>query len=202
MSLSGCASLFGCLSAALLTIGAGAGQSPRVTTELAERLARLEDYSAFDWITFRLEKGTLTLEGFASRPVLRRRAEEAARKSSGVDEVVNRIETLPSVQSDDTVRIQAYAAIYGHAALARYAPGGGGLDSRGLQDELETALRLGLDGSRFGRGPHPIHIIVNGARVILLGSVRNAGDRQIAEAQVRTIVGVLGVANRISVETR
>jgi hypothetical protein len=181
--------------------GAAREAQPRTLADLTQRLERIEDYSAFDWITFRLEKGTATLEGFASRPAIRERAEAAAKQASGVDDVVNRIEVLPALLSDDRVRIQAYRAIYGHSGLQRYSPGGAGASS-GFLDEIDTAERLGLSASQLGRGPHPIHIIVNGARIILFGTVRSASDRQIAEAQVRTLPSVLGVANRLQVAGR
>ena len=50
-----------------------------------------------------------------------------------------------------------------------------------------------------GRGPHGIHILVSGGRVILRGHVRATGDRQQAEARVRTLSGVLGVTNELRV---
>jgi osmotically-inducible protein OsmY len=64
---------------------------------------------------------------------------------------------------------------------------------------LQETARFGLDGTDVGRGPHAIHIIVNGARVLLLGQVSAAGDRQIAESAVRTLPGVLGVTNQLRV---
>ena len=66
-------------------------------------------------------------------------------------------------------------------------------------NDLADSARFGLDASGVGRGPHAIHIIVNGARVLLLGQVRATGDRRIAEASLRTLSGVLGVTNQLRV---
>ncbi|HUE85583.1 MAG TPA: BON domain-containing protein [Vicinamibacterales bacterium] len=97
-------------------------------------------------------------------------------------------------------RIKAYLAIYGSSALERYAPGG--QLSGAAISELRDTARFGLEGTDVGRGPHSIHIIVNGGRVLLRGQVRTRGDRQIAEAAVRTLPGVLGVVNELRVATQ
>ena len=61
------------------------------------------------------------------------------------------------------------------------------------------SARLGIDAAGIGRGPHAIHIVVNGARILLLGQVKTTGDRRIAEASLRTLSGVLGVNNQLRV---
>jgi BON domain len=116
-----------------------------------------------------------------------------------VDEIVNKLEVLPTHSSDDGIRIRAYEAIYS-SALERYAPGGRLTDA--ALSELRDAERIGLDGADVGRGPHGIHIIVNGARVLLLGQVRTTGDRQQAEAMIRSLPGILGVRNQLQVAGR
>ena len=128
---------------------------------------------------------------------MKKRAEDAARKASGIDEIDNRLEVLPSHASDDQIRVRAYAEIYASGALERYAPGGT-LSASALR-ELADSGRFGLDAADVGRGPHAIHIIVNAARVLLLGEVRATGDRQQAEARLRSIPGILGVTNQLRV---
>ncbi len=59
-----------------------------------------------------------------------------------------------------------------------------------------------LDSTDVARGPHAIHIIVNSARVLLLGEVRTTGDRQLANGSIRSLPGVLGVVNQLRVNTR
>lgn len=173
---------------------------PRPLAEALERISRLDSFTVFDWISGDYERGTLTLSGFASRPALADDAERVARATAGVDEVVNRIEVLPAIPSDDALRLRSYLAIYGHPGLATYAPGGAlsALDIR----ELQAAGYFGLETSRQFQGPHPIHIVISGASVQLLGTVSGTGDRQIAEVQVRSLPGVLNVVNRIEVGRR
>ena len=157
-------------------------------------------YTAFDWISAQYQKGTLTLQGFVRTPQLKTQAEAAARKTPGIEVVDNRIEVLPTHQGDDEVRLNAYIAIYGSSALERYAPGG--QLSGAAISELRDTARFGLDGTDVARGPHAIHIIVNSARVLLLGEVRTTGDRQLAEGSLRSLPGVLGVVNQLRVNTR
>ena len=111
--------------------------------------------------------------------------------------VVNNIEVLPAHSGDDEIRINAYIAVFGSSALERYAPGGQ-LSGAAINELKDTGL-FGLEGTDVGRGPHAIHIIVNGARVLLLGQVRTKGDRQIAEASIRSLPGVLAVTNQLRV---
>jgi len=172
----------------------------RALTEAMRAVYGLRDYTAFDWISARYLKSTLTLEGFVRTPQLKRQAEEAARKTEGIEIVVNNIEVLPTHHSDDDIRIDAYIAIFGSSALERYAPGGQ-LSGAAINQLKDTGL-FGLEGTDVGRGPHAIHIIVNGARVLLLGQVRARGDRQIAEASVRSLPGVLAVTNQLRVQEK
>lgn len=165
-----------------------------------ERISRLDSFTVFDWITARYDRGTLTLEGFATRPVLKARAEEEARRVAGVEAIVNAIEVLPALQGDNDLRLRAFVAIYGHPALVQYSPHGGvwGLDVR----ELESAAHFGLEASTAFRGPQAIHIVVASGSVQLFGRVVSTLDRQVAEAQVRTLPGVIGVVNHIEVSRR
>lgn len=179
-----------------------ARQSSRALNAAMSRIYALDRYTVFDWITGSYEKGTLTLEGFVARPDLKARVDRVAKEGAGIDTVVNRLEVLPALPSDDAVRVRTYVAIYGSSALSRYAPGGGGFDSLGELRELETAGTFGLDASTQFRGPHPIHIIVSGNRVQLFGEVGSAQDRQLAEVQARSLSGVLSVTNRLTVRSR
>lgn len=184
--------------AAVLAVSSLQAQLPdRALTEAMRAVYGLRGYTAFDWISARYLKGTLTLEGFVRTPQLKRQAEDAARKTEGIEIVVNNIEVLPAHHSDDDIRIDAYIAIFGSSALERYAPGGQ-LSGAAINQLKDTGL-FGLEGADVGRGPHAIHIIVNGARVLLLGQVRTKGDRQIAEASVRSLPGVLAVTNQLRV---
>ncbi|MGE3277607.1 MAG: BON domain-containing protein [Vicinamibacterales bacterium] len=187
------------VAAVIAAAPARAQAPPRPLTDALEAIWRLDQYTVFDWVGGSYDRGTLTLQGFAARPELKQRAVRTAKATAGVDEVVDAIELLPTHQSDDSLRIRAYVAIYSHPALQIYSPGGGGFDSGVAIRELETVGRFGIDASSQFRGPHPIHIIVSGGRIQLFGTVHGSQDRQIAEVQVRNLSGVLGVINHIQV---
>ena len=48
-------------------------------------------------------------------------------------------------------------------------------------------------------GRYPIHIIVKNGRIMLLGAVDNAADRQLAEVRARELSGVFEVENSLAV---
>ena len=170
---------------------------PRALSEAMRTIFLLGEYTAFDWISGHYLKGTLTLQGWVRTEQLKQDAVKAARGVGGIDDIVDEIVVLPALGADDDIRVRAYVAIYASSALERYGPSGQ-FSSSALADLVDGA-RFGLDASGIGRGPHAIHIIVNGARVLLLGQVRSRGDRQIAEASLRTLSGVLGVNNQLRV---
>ena len=179
--------------------GAAQDRAPeRILEDAFGRILGLRDYTAFDWITAHYNRGTMTLQGFTRTRQLKEQAEKAARQARGIDEIVNQIEVLPALAGDDDLRIRAYIAIFSSSALERYSPTG--QLTAGAISELQDAARVGLDGVTVGRGPHSIHIIVNASRILLLGAVRASGDKQIAEATLRSIPGVLGVTNQLIVE--
>jgi hypothetical protein len=172
------------------------GPPPRALAQALQTIYRLDGYTVFDWISGRYDRGTLMLQGFVRSPSLKKAAEAAGRKVPGVEEVKNDIEVLPALSTDDDVRVRAFAAIY-TSSLERYAPGGHLTDSQ--INDLADVGRLGLDASDVGRGPHGIHIVVSGGRVLLLGEVRATGDRQQAEGHVRGLLGVMSVVNQLRV---
>lgn len=185
------------LSFVALTVAAPYAQvRDRELSEALRAVYGLRNYTAFDWIGGRYARGTLTLEGFVRTGQLKAEAEAAARKT-GIEVVDNQLEVLPTHSLDDDIRVRAYIAIYGSGGLERYAPGG--QLSGAAISELRDTARFGLEGTDVGRGPHAIHIIVSGARVLLRGQVRSTGDRRIAEANVRGLSGVLSVNNELRV---
>ena len=71
------------------------GSAGRTTEAVQRALERLPYYGVFDFLAFKVERGTVTLQGFAYRPQLPQEAEQAVKRAPGVDEVVNQIEVLP-----------------------------------------------------------------------------------------------------------
>jgi osmotically-inducible protein OsmY len=155
-------------------------------------LERLPYYGVFDYIVFRVDRGTVYLAGYSFEGRLKAAAEMAAKRASGVDEVANKIEALPASQNDDRIRWATYYRIYTDDFLSRYAPGGVPGVLRELRDEQ---LFPGMQPV----GRYPIHIIVKNGRITLLGVVDNASDRQLAEVRAREVTGVFGVANNLTV---
>src|SRR5437879_905219 len=93
--------------------------------EIRHELLQLPYYSVFDFLAFSYDKGTVTLVGYAYHGTLKHDATRAAKRASGVDQVIDRVEELPTSQNDDELRWKTYYAIYRDPFLARYAPGGG-----------------------------------------------------------------------------
>jgi hyperosmotically inducible periplasmic protein len=184
---------------AVLIAGTGAGAqshgSPETTQTVRRVLERLPYYGVFDFMAFGVDRGVVTLVGYTYHGDLRSAAESATRRASGVDEVANRIEILPTSQNDDRIRWATFYGIYTDAFLSRYAPGG-----------AERAIREVYQFRRFPGmqplGTYPIHIIVKNGRTTLLGVVDNESDKQIAGLRAREVTGVFDVDNELVVDKR
>lgn len=170
---------------------------PQETTRSLQRaLARLPYYGVFDHITFGVERGVVTLNGYAYNGSLRYAAEAAAKRTSGVDEVANRLEVLPASPEDDRIRWATFYRIYTDAFLSRYASGG----EFGARRELYEARRWG--GLYQPLGLYSIHIVVRHGQTTLYGVVDSDADKQMAEFRAREVFGTFGVNNEIVVAKR
>lgn len=164
-----------------------------VTRSVQRVLERLPYYGVFDFVAFDVERGTVTLTGYAYHGSLRHAAEAATRRASGVGDVANRMELLPVSPQDDRIRWATFYSIYTDASLSRYAPGAPGRVSRGAYDSRR------FPGMQQPLGLYAIHIVVRGARTTLYGQVESSSDRQIAEARAAEVPGVVSVDNEIIV---
>jgi hyperosmotically inducible protein len=146
----------------------------------------------FDYIVFRVDRGTVYLAGYGFEGRLKADAEMAVKRASGVDEVANKIEVLPASQNDDRIRWATFYRIYTDDFLSRYAPGG----VQGVLQELSDERHFpGMQPI----GRYPIHIVVKNGRVMLLGVVDNATDRQLANVRAREVTGVFEVEDGLTV---
>jgi BON domain-containing protein len=179
----------------LLTTGtSGETIPPKETARSLQRaLERLPYYGVFDHLMFNVDRGVVTLSGYTYNGSLRSAAEMVAKRTSGVDEVANRLEVLPASQEDDRIRWTTFYRIYTDAFLSRYASGG----DIGARREIAEARRWG--GMYQPLGFYSIHIVVRHGQTTLYGVVDNAGDRQMAEFRAREVSGVFGVENEIVV---
>jgi hyperosmotically inducible protein len=189
------AALFGLAMAAALVGVTTPAQD--VTAEDSVRvvrraLERLPYYGVFDYLVFRVDRGTVYLAGYSFEGRLKADAEMAVRRASGVVEVANRIEVLPTSQNDDRIRWATYYRIYTDDFLSRYAPGGVREVLRELRDERRFPGMQPI-------GRYPIHIVVKNGRTMLLGVVDSESDRQIAEVRAREVSGVFEVASDLVV---
>ena len=166
--------------------------SEETVRSVRRMLERLPYYGVFDYIVFRVDRGTVYLAGYSFEGRLKADADMAAKRASGVNEVANKIEVLPASQNDDRIRWATFYRIYTDDFLSRYAPGGEQAVLRELQDERQFPGMQPV-------GVYPIHIIVKGGRTMLLGVVDSAADRQIAEVRAREVTGVFEVDNGLTV---
>ena len=171
------------------------GQSVAVkeTTLMVQRaLLRLPYYGVFDFLVFGVDRGVVSLGGFAYRANLKGDAVTAVKRVSGVDEVANNIDVLPTSLRDDEIRWATFYNIYTDDFLSRYAPGGA-MSAR--YEALSFARFPGMQPF----GTYPIHIIVKNGRTMLLGIVDNDGDKTLATVRAREVHGVFGVENDLAV---
>lgn len=163
------------------------------THSVRRALERLPYYGVFDYMAFGIDRGTVTLTGYTYNGSLRSAAEIAAKRTSGVDEVANRLEALPASQEDDRIRWVTFYKIYTDAFLSRYASGG----EAGVRREIYEARRF--PGMYQPLVFYSIHILVRHGQTTLCGVVDSTADRQIAEVRAREVFGVFSVENEIVV---
>jgi osmotically-inducible protein OsmY len=155
-------------------------------------LQRLPYYGVFDFLAFSVEKGVVTLQGYAYQGSLKSDAARAVKRLSGVDEVANKITVLPASPNDDRIRWATFYNIYTNDFLSRYSPGG----PMGARYDARQFSRFpGMQPS----GNYPIHIIVQNGRTMLLGIVDNESDKTVAGLKAREISGVFAVENELVV---
>ena len=156
-------------------------------------LSRLPYYGVFDFLVFGVNRGVVSVGGFAYRANLKSDAGAAIKRLAGVDEIANRIEVLPASQNDDRIRWATFYNIYTDDFLSRYAPGGV-MSAR--YDALSFARFPGMQPF----GTYPIHVIVKNGRTMLLGVVDNESDKTVAGVRAREVTGVFSVENNLVVE--
>jgi hypothetical protein len=168
--------------------------------EIRKELLQLPYYSVFDFLAFSYERGTAIVGGYAYAPGLKKDAERAIKRASGVDTVVNKIEQLTPNQTDDQIRWATYYKVYRDPFLSRYAPGGGLLWGHRHAYAGTFSPYGGAFPDMKPAGDYPIHIIVHNGRVMLLGVVDNENDKTVAGLRAREVPGTFGVENQLVVE--
>jgi hyperosmotically inducible protein len=168
--------------------------------EIRKELLQLPYYSVFDFLAFSYDRGTVVVGGYAYALGLKKDAERAIMRASGVDTVVDKIVELPVNPGDDQIRWATYYKIYRDPFLSRYAPGGGLLwghrHAYGGRFSPYGGAFPGLEPA----GDYPIHIIVQDGRVMLLGVVDAESDKTVAGFRAREVPGTFHVENQLVVE--
>ena len=193
------AALIVSLAAGVLSVPA----TPRAQTvgpkeaalRIERALGRLPYYGVFDLLAFKVNRGVVTLSGFAYNATTKSEAAKVVKQVQGVDEVANQIEILPTSQMDEQIRWATFYKIYTDDFLSRYAPGG--------------AMRARYEVANFARfpgmhpfGTYPIHIIVKNRKTTLVGVVDNESDKTLAGVRARDVGTVSGVENELMVNKK
>jgi hyperosmotically inducible periplasmic protein len=168
--------------------------------DIRKELLQLPYYSVFDFLAFSYDRGTVVVGGYAYALGLKKDAERAIKRASGVDTVVNKIEELPPNPIDDQIRWATYYKIYRDPFLSRYAPGGGLLWGHRHAFGGPFSPYGGAFPGLEPAGDYPIHIIVQSGRVMLLGVVDNDSDKTVAGLRAREVSGTFDVENQLVVE--
>jgi len=202
--MKSCVRIAAAVAAAVILSGAQPtlrADSKSSVDAIRHELMQLPYYGVFDFLAFRYDKGTVTLMGYAYHATLKHDAERAAKRASGVDQMISKIEELPASQIDDELRWKTYYAIYRDPFLSRYAPGGGVLWGH------RHPFSDGFHAMSFRRfpgmeplGDYPLHIIVKRGTITLLGVVDSEADKTVAGLRAREVTGSFGVENELVVE--
>ena len=145
--------------------------------QLADRIGKQLAYdrvgygNAFNAITVSVNNGVVTLGGHALGPVAKESALNLAKRTPGVQNVVDKIEVDPLSPMDNQTRIAVARRVYGYPSLNKYA--------------INPA--------------NPIRITVINGHVILSGVVDNQADKDVAGIQANTVPGVFSVTNNLQV---
>ena len=142
-------------------------------SKLADKLSydRIGYGIMFNALSLKVEDGVVTVGGDVRDYPSRDSALAIVETTSGVKDVIDEINVLPTSNFDDDLRIRVARAIYGQATMRKYA----------IVPQK------------------PIRIIVDNGHITLYGVVDNKMDKQIAETQARAVSGAFSVENKLVV---
>ncbi|MBV9214647.1 MAG: BON domain-containing protein [Acidobacteria bacterium] len=158
------------MSISIVSINAQTGNDAAVAKQVNKKIRSLTNYGVFDYITYSVNNGNVTLNGKVASLGTKAEAERVIKKVNGVSSVVNNIENLPPSPSDDQIRWQL----------------------------VRTFSEKGL--YRYIAMPNPeVHIIVEMGRVSLEGHVTRKADADALNVFANSIPGTFRVTNNIIV---
>jgi len=144
--------------------------APKTFEKIRHELAMMPYISEFDYISFTMVGDNVILSGWTIRTTNRSYAENVVKNIEGVNRIVNNIEVLPLGSMDMQIRAGARAALQQN--LSRYFWGSGS----------------------------DIKIIVKNGDIILLGTVMNEGDKNIAGIRCNSVSNAFHVFNLLRVQ--
>lgn len=159
--------------------------------KVRKALTKLPYYGVFDFLAFKVDGGTVTLQGYAHRPALKREAESMVKAAVQAD-VVNDIEVLPSSSFDDRIRWDAYQRIYTEDIASRYVSGG---EMEVRYEVLDMRLFPGMEPY----GTYPVHIIVKGRKLRLIGLLDTDLDKTQVLHRARLVLNTTDVEDAVMV---
>jgi hyperosmotically inducible protein len=149
------------------------GESDQSVGEaVAAKLRRYVFFSIFDDVEVEVTAGVATLTGYVTMPYKAQAMVKLASRVDAVQQVIDKLETLPVSGFDDQIRYAAAIRIYNDPLFWNYA--------------------IQVDP--------PIHIVVKNGRVTLTGVVISEVERRKAEQIAREVFGVLSVENKLRLE--
>ena len=156
-----------------IQVQAGETTDQQLADKIGKQLAydRVGYGNMFNAITVSVDNGVVTLGGHALGPVAKDSALNLAKRTPGVQNVIDKIQVDPVSPMDDALRRRVYRTVYGYPSLNKYA--------------LNPA--------------NPIRITVINGHVILSGVVDNESDKNVAGIQANTVPGVFSVTNNLQV---
>ncbi len=146
-------------------------QAVTLDARVQHALLMLPYYGVFDELTCKVQGNTVILAGEVTGDLLKSEAERAARNVNGVANVINKIEILPPSSMDDSIRLMTFRAIYSQPGFEKYE---------------FCAIK-------------PIHIIVDGGHVTLVGVVSNEFDKTMADLAARNVPFTFFVTDDLAV---
>jgi hyperosmotically inducible periplasmic protein len=149
---------------------ASAAADSALERQVYKKILQLPRYGVFDHITFKVNNGTVVLDGKTISLGTRYAAASTVKRIPGVVNVVNNIDELPLSSFDSDIRRQA----------------------------LYTFASKGL-GRYFHEFRPDVRIIVENGRITLEGFVSNRGDYNTLNILAHGIPGVFGVTNNLVV---
>jgi osmotically-inducible protein OsmY len=145
--------------------------APKVYEKIRHELAMMPYIGQFDFISFAMVGDDVLLSGWTVRQTNRSDAENIVKNIEGVGKITNNIDVLPLGSLDMRIRAAARAVLQQN--LSRYFWGSGS----------------------------DIKIIVKNGDIILIGTVSNEGDKDIAGIRLNSIPNVFHVFNLLKVQS-